>query len=251
MKLPSLPLLPSKLRPVLLGLLALLLTGASLLWQHQHYQQRLARAREQQLLQAALLSRMGAWQTADGHWHYEKKTIQASPAEVLRQPGLTPLQRRVVTVARRQPRVITAAVLIQRVTPDQPVVVPVASRADSTVVFAVRTDTMRVVARVSGVAPGPRPELRLDSLELRNEQTIVFQWGEKKEGYPISLRVENSNPYFQQTAMESYAIPQLQKDEIKPTLGVRLRKNGGVLLKVGGPALLLGTGLGLWLGAAN
>lgn len=63
-----------------------------------------------------------------------------------------------------------------------------------------------------------KPILIIDSLYFPNTQFINFNWkDEKKEGYPISFSITNSNEFFKTVNIESYAIPQVDKNELSPT----------------------------------
>lgn len=68
------------------------------------------------------------------------------------------------------------------------------------------------------------PTLLFDSLYFPNKQFIEFYWADnKKEGYPISFSITNSNDFFKSTNVDSYAIPKLDKQEIDPNFGKRLK----------------------------
>jgi hypothetical protein len=61
--------------------------------------------------------------------------------------------------------------------------------------------------------------LFIDSLNLYNKQFIEFHWlNERKDGYPVSFTVRNSNPYFKTYDIESYIIPEVQKSQLKPNI---------------------------------
>ena len=80
---------------------------------------------------------------------------------------------------------------------------------------------IRYDALVSGVIPFPvdtEPTLLIKKLRMPNEQFIEFHWEEnKKKGYPISFSVTNTNKYVSVYNIESYAIPELQKNNLNPT----------------------------------
>jgi hypothetical protein len=69
------------------------------------------------------------------------------------------------------------------------------------------------------------PKLEFKKFELPNTQFIEFHWkDERKEGYPISFSVTNSNPYYKVYNIDSYAIPELNKVELKPNFWQKLAK---------------------------
>ena len=73
------------------------------------------------------------------------------------------------------------------------------------------------IGKVKPAIAGIKPTFKINELTLPNKQFIEFHWGERKEGYPISFSVSNSNKYFTTTTIESYAIPQLIKPIVKPS----------------------------------
>jgi hypothetical protein len=63
-----------------------------------------------------------------------------------------------------------------------------------------------------------KPIGELAKLTLPNTQTISFQWEKnRRQDYPVSFSVSNSNPYFKVYNIESYIIPEINKKELKPT----------------------------------
>jgi hypothetical protein len=84
-----------------------------------------------------------------------------------------------------------------------------------------------------------------DSFNLPNKQEISFQWGkEPKEGYPVSFSVSNSNKYFKVANIESYAIPEIKKTELKPNFWNKL---GTTFTKGGNSIVYIGIGAGIVL----
>lgn len=82
-----------------------------------------------------------------------------------------------------------------------------------------------------------KPELNIAELILPNKSFVEFHWGERKEGYPVSFSISNSNPYFKTVNIDSYAIPQLNKKIIDPTGWDKFKnffkKSGNVFVTVG------------------
>lgn len=61
------------------------------------------------------------------------------------------------------------------------------------------------------------PRMLFRNLNIPNDTYVEFFWKEdKKEGYPVSFSVTNTNKYMKVHNIESYAIPSLQKDELDP-----------------------------------
>ena len=74
-----------------------------------------------------------------------------------------------------------------------------------------------LIGKVKPISPGVKPTFKIKELTFTNTQFVEFHWGVKKEGYPISFSISNSNKYFKTTNIDSYAIPELNKTVIKPT----------------------------------
>ena len=79
--------------------------------------------------------------------------------------------------------------------------------------------------------------MKFNKFELPNKQFVNFFWGDKKKDYPISFSVSNSNDYFKTVNIDSYAIPQLQKDVVNPSawgkITAWIKKSGGFIITVG------------------
>lgn len=102
------------------------------------------------------------------------------------------------------------------------------------------------IGKVLPAIAGVKPTFKIKHLSLPNTQFVEFHWGEKKEGYPISVSVSNSNKYFKTTTVESYAIPQLIKPLVDPS---EWDKFTGFLKK--GNNTLITFGVGAAAGAAT
>jgi hypothetical protein len=81
-------------------------------------------------------------------------------------------------------------------------------------------------------------DLLIRRLTLPNETFIEFHWKlDKRENYPIAFSVTNTNPFYKVHNIESYAIPELQKEDLDPNTWNKItqwfEKNGGVVIKVG------------------
>jgi cell division protein FtsB len=104
----------------------------------------------------------------------------------------------------------------------------------------------------SDTAKTKRPELVINKLEFPNEKLIEFHWGDRKDGYPVSFSVRNTNPYMQTNDIDSYAIPELQKPDTKPNNWQKIKRwftrtGDKVLIFVGG--VVVGTIGGTIIGA--
>jgi len=72
-----------------------------------------------------------------------------------------------------------------------------------------------------------KPVFIIKRLFLPNTQFIEFHWkNERKEGYPVSFSVSNSNKYFETVDIDSYIIPEIEKQKIKPNFWQKLGNTG-------------------------
>jgi hypothetical protein len=90
--------------------------------------------------------------------------------------------------------------------------------------------------------PSVKPSLHFNKFELVNEQFIEFNWGSRKEGYPISFSTTNTNKFFKTSNIDSYAIPQLQKPLVKPTTWQKIKD---WTQNTGGKMTIFGVGVGI------
>jgi hypothetical protein len=113
---------------------------------------------------------------------------------------------------------------------------------DTTVTFNVSTDSISYDLMVEGVKPiGVNPKHVLTSLRATNKMEVVFDWGDKKDGYPVKFSVANSNPLFKVGNIDSYVIPEIKKEELKPTFGQKIRKG----IRDNKTAFILGASVGV------
>lgn len=141
----------------------------------------------------------------------------------------------------RKNTIITAALVQSQVTIDSLLgATIVVDTSDNTVTVADSTEDIQyefVVGKVKPVFFNQKPTFVINKLYLPNKQFIEFHWkNDKKEGYPISFSVSNSNKYFKTTNIDSYAIPELQKPKLKPTFWQRAWKG----IKASSPYLVGG-----------
>lgn len=58
-----------------------------------------------------------------------------------------------------------------------------------------------------------KPYLNFDQFRIYTDYNVDFVWGEKKEGYPVKVKVTSSNKYVQTTGIESYTVPEIKPDK--------------------------------------
>ena len=174
-------------------------------------------------LKNALQDVIKTYQNKEGEWVAEKLTLQ-SDVEILEGDNLnlTENQQKLVSKVKELQKdkdVITAALVQQSATIDS--LEQFATNIDTvnhTVDFVMDSDSLKYNIRVTNVKPLERlqPKLLITSLIIPNEQFIEFHW-ENDKTTPIAFSVTNSNPMFKTNNIDSYAIPELIKEEINPT----------------------------------
>lgn len=95
-----------------------------------------------------------------------------------------------------------------------------------------------VVGNVMPINSKINPTLRIDSLYFSNKQFIDFHWNDdKKNGYPVTFSVTNSNDFFKTGNIESYVIPSISKEHLNPTGWQKVEnffiRNGKSFIKFG------------------
>ena len=113
---------------------------------------------------------------------------------------------------------------------------------DSIVTFTeLENPDIRYVIDVLDVMPVDTlltPRLLFRNLNIPNDTYVEFSWDDnKREGYPISFSVTNTNRYLKVHNIESYAIPALQKEDLDPNAWQQftqwLDRTGGTVGKIG------------------
>lgn len=102
------------------------------------------------------------------------------------------------------------------------------------------------IHKVKPIYADQKPIFKINRLYLPNTQFIEFHWKDnRKEGYPVAFSVSNSNKYFKTVNIDSYVIPEIQKEKIKPTfwqkVGKGVKKTGPYLIGgiIGGGSVFL------------
>lgn len=200
-------------------------------------------------LRNALTDSVHHYVNKEKEWVSEKLTLQASTKELKESNiELTATQKDLVKRVdeiNKHNQIISAALVqmgvkLDGLKNDSPV-----TETDSTETFASapKDTTLNyeiLVKNVKRFNPAFKPVLEFTKFSVPNTQFIEFHWKDnKKEGYPISFSVSNTNPYFKVYNIESYAIPELERKKVKPTFWNKL----GTFSKTwGGRALFFGAG---------
>jgi len=183
----------------------------------------------------------------------EKLTIQLSLKELQKMNGQLTQSEKELTArikeAEKNSSVITAALIKTQARVDSLLHAgqTVVDTTKKTVTFTARYVNDKkmfnygfTIGNVLPFNPKLKPTLRIDSLFFPNTQFVSFNWKDnRKEGYPISFNVSNSNGFFSTVNIDSYAIPELNKTEIKPNFWKRV---GNFFSKSGNNLIYIGTG---------
>lgn len=93
-----------------------------------------------------------------------------------------------------------------------------------------------------------KPVIVFNHLSLPNKQLIEFHWNpnDKKNNKPVSFSVSNSNPYYNIYNIDSYIIPEVDRDVIKPNFWGNtknfFKESGSTIGKIG-----IGVAIGIGL----
>jgi hypothetical protein len=237
---------------ILICLLLLVLVGGFGLWRSMvnKHKAELAQANN---YKNALTTQMKVYKDANGNIWAEHLTLQVSLNQLRADTARLNSEKRELLhriMETQHGKAVIAAALIKTKVKTRVIYVPKPTdTTDSTVTFVSKTDSISFKATVANVytIPTRTPSFRLDSLSLDNKTYVNFKWGAKKEGYPVSFSVTNSNPLFKTVNIESYAIPELSKTELRPTffqkLGTGISTHGVVF----GVGAIIGFGTGVYL----
>ena len=181
---------------------------------------------EEVKLSNALLDTTRTYRNKNNELVSEKLTLQAS-LERLKDENLNlsesqrELLRRIDEMGREK-EVIAAALIKTEIRLDS--LLNIGGVVDTTakkVDFYENSDTLIYHISVRDVLPAfqdKRPSLLFETFFIPNESFIEFHWNtNRRENYPIGFSVTNTNPLFETVNIDSYAIPELQKQELTPT----------------------------------
>ena len=202
--------------------------------------------REESNLRKALVDTLTVFQTKEGNWGAEKRTLQADVKTLNDQNlNLNTNQKALIKEVERQNKTATtiAAALIKLTAKVDSLSNDNSIVSDSSVTFPYNTTDLKYNLTVLNVKPieFKKPVLTINSLEFPNTQTVNFNWkDDKKEGYPVSFNVVNTNKYFKVTDIQSYVIPEVKKTELKPNFWQKTANFGKT---TGGKIVIFGAGV--------
>jgi hypothetical protein len=192
----------------------------------------------------ALVDTLHTYKNKEGEWVSEKKTLQATIGFLENNIGTLndsqkELLQRIKNIEKSN-TLIAAALIKTTVTIDSinSVVSGIVDTTKNNVTFRDSIQNLKfdiTVERVKPISSNLKPMLSINKLELPNTQFVEFHWkNDKKEGYPVAFSVTNSSKYFKTYDISSYAIPELDKTEVKPNgwqkMGAWFKKNSQKVL---------------------
>lgn len=240
---------------IVLVILLLILGGGIWKLQHNKIKDLKNKYQTEVKLKNALIDTVGYYKNAYGEEVAEKLTLQTSVKELEKMnENLTASQKELVARVKaldKDKSIITAALVEAEAKIDSLVGTGFieVNPKDSTIIFSDSTEFLIyniTIGKAIPASPKIEPTIMFNHLMMPNKQFIEFHWKDnKKEGYPIEFSVSNSNKYFHTSNINSYAIPELQKEVINPTswqkVGKWFIKNGKVVGFIAG-GIAIGAG---------
>jgi hypothetical protein len=231
---------------ILIVILLILGLGIAVYFQHKQII-KLKNENEIQIhLKDALLDTMVIYQNKEKEWVAEKLTIQETTKNLEKMNGqLTDNQKELlarVEEIQKKNDIIAAALINTNVKVDSLLDAgkhTVVDTLKKTVNFSdsshVGNKVILYNLTVGNILPAHidvKPTLMINSLLFPNKQFVEFHWKDsKKQGYPVSFSISNSNDYFKTVNLDSYAIPGLVQPPSK--IMAWLSKNGKTVIYIG------------------
>jgi hypothetical protein len=187
-------------------------------------------ARKQELTEKllyALQDSMRVVTKANGEMAYERKTLQAELKDLKNQNlNLSSNQKYLLNQIEGTKNLINAGLIDIAVKLNGVYNTNSKFTNDSTVNFTHNSDSIKYNIDIKNVARYKElnPVMKFNQFEIPNKMVVDFKWGEKKEGYPVSFTVSNSNPMYKVNDIQSYVIPEIKKEDVKPTGWQKFKK---------------------------
>lgn len=249
-------------RWAILGILILLFIGI-VLWnvQKNRINELKIEKRDEIKLRNALVDSLNTYKNKEDDWVYEKLSLQVSIKRLEDINGnLNTNQQKLlkrINEVEKDNMVISAALINAEFIIDSLMLGGVViDSTNKTIEFSdTLNPNLRYSFKIFNVVPfslDTEPEFLIKKLSLPNDQFIDFKWEDnKKEGYPVSFSVTNSNEYYKVYDINSYIIPSIRKDDIDPTTWQKITQwfetkgkivgyvAGGVIIGSGGMYILM------------
>ncbi len=228
-------------------LIMVVLVGGGLWWNSNNKQQ--LKYNVEHNLRIALEDSVDVYQNKEGEWVAEKKTLQGDISTLEDENvNLTENQTNLLARLKRANKkndVFAAALAQQEVVIDSLInTVATIDTVNHTIAFEANTDSIEYKIKVLNVKPmeSLSPILVIQELKIPNEVFVEFHWEDGKT-HPVAVSMTNSNTFFKTNDIDSYAIPELQKDVVKPTGWKKIGnffKNSGKYIGIFGAGALVG-----------
>lgn len=182
---------------------------------------------QQRNLSAALMDSMRVSINTQGELVATKLTLQAKIDDLMDENlNLSASQRELINrinEVQRDNKVITAALVNTQFKIDSlfETYAVVVDTVENQINFSDETEHLTydiTVTNVRPVIPTTKPRLLFNKFNAENDYFITFNWDDdKRNRYPVSFSILNTNPLFETMNIESYAIPELSRDDLFPT----------------------------------
>ena len=185
-------------------------------------------------LNEALRDSIDFYQTKEGEFVAEKRTLQGSIGDLLEEKnGLTSQQKDLLNIVdrlndenKKEKEIFAAARIEYQSLIDSlnSVISDVASidTINNKISFiSGNNDDFVFDLDILNVRPYPesaKPQIKFNKIDFPNTQTITFNFDKNERmDYPVSFSVLNTNKYYRAYNIESYAIEGITKENVNPT----------------------------------
>jgi hypothetical protein len=206
---------------IFIAILALLIIGYFLVDMRGNYKNEL-QMREK--LENALSDTMRTNKDKFGRLRSEKLTMQGEIDDLKKRTNLLNEEKRQllseVENLNKEKEVIAAALFEAEATIDSLLNTTGVVINDSTYSFSDSTQHYNYRILVGNITPylDYKPFLLINNFTITTDYLVSFNWEKnRREFYPVSFNVTPTNPFIRINGIESYAIPELQKQIVKPT----------------------------------
>ena len=202
-------------------------------------------------LKNALLDTITNYRNEKKEWVAEKLTIQITVKDLEKMNSQLTIYQKELLVrikeVNKKNDIISAALILSQLKIDSLLLrgEPIIDTVNKKIIFKGNYNEnkkeMNYSFTVGNAIPSSKltkPTLTIDSLSFENKQFVSFQWKDEK-GKPVSFSISNSNDFFKTVNIDSYAIPELNKDQIKPSFW---QKVGNFFTGSGNTLLTFGAG---------
>ena len=244
---------------VIIAVLLIVGFGGGFKWMNNRFKDVSAQLEQQTIIAQALQEDVKHTKDQLDREVASKTTIQGKLDEVLNTNiKLTENQQELLGEVKRlqEDNTVISAALIETVTKLDSLrntLKPEVDTINNTIKFPILTDTISFNAFIGNVKPAfklKEPTFLMTDLKIPNKQLVEFHWENDSEykQKPVTVSVTNSNSMMKTVNVDSYVIPEVNKNALKPT---GWQKFGG-FFKNRKSEIIIGTimtGVGIYIGA--